>query len=486
MLRFASLFCLSCFVVCASVACSDPADHAGVSRLSASAAPELSVTPNHDLYDQEQVDVRGTGFPPNMEVALGQCRLAAQSPLTDCTQSGYAQTDAAGSFATTIPAKHTIAPAFGEPFACSAPEACEIVAARKVSEIEYVPLARAPIAFLPIGPARRGTVSVDGGPVATGTVAHVRGSGWAPFATLEVGLCVRSTERCIGGLKRVHADAEGTFSLDLPAARYLVDDLGALLGYGPAITISDCAQPNVCNIRASDVRLQTNDAVLSPIALVAPPVPGGPEIIDQETALVPGATVRLTGGDWQPNRDLWLYQCTDRPPGWCNLTQEARTDQNGQLRAFVPLLESFVAKDWFPGARVDCMDGCFLLVIDSVDGATAHIPLTFDTGATIDVQSSYEPNWQPLFAQGVELSGLTPVDLQWHGAAALLWVLGASGAEPGVPFPNSGSTVYTTAYSRADYVTFSTRAAPYGYTVEELQKSGALFESWILAGKPAL
>lgn len=50
----------------------------------------------------------------------------------------------------------------------------------------------------------------------------------------------------------------------------------------------------------------------------------------------------------------------------------------------------------------------------------------------------------------------------------------------------AGTHVHTTSYSVADYRLWSERAAQFDYTVEELQKIGALFWSWVLAGQPPL
>jgi hypothetical protein len=67
-----------------------------------------------------------------------------------------------------------------------------------------------------------------------------------------------------------------------------------------------------------------------------------------------------------------------------------------------------------------------------------------------------------------------------------LWVLKAGGAASGAQLPPGGSFSHTTRYARTDYVQLSILAAEHDYTLAELQKSGTLFWSWLLAGQPPL
>jgi hypothetical protein len=55
-----------------------------------------------------------------------------------------------------------------------------------------------------------------------------------------------------------------------------------------------------------------------------------------------------------------------------------------------------------------------------------------------------------------------------------------------VPLPRTGSIAHTTRYSYYQYLAVSAQAARYDYTVDEAQKDGALFWSWLLAGRPPL
>ncbi|HMJ12043.1 MAG TPA: hypothetical protein VK524_11550, partial [Polyangiaceae bacterium] len=114
------------------------------------------------------------------------------------------------------------------------------------------------------------------------------------------------------------------------------------------------------------------------------------------------------------------------------------------------------------------------------------VPLNYVADSGIDVTSHYEANWSALLQQGLSVSGLSAMELQRQGVIGTLWVMKAGGAASGVQLPASGSINHTTRYSRADYIALSILAAEHDYLLAELQKSGTLFWSWLLAGQPPL
>jgi hypothetical protein len=91
-----------------------------------------------------------------------------------------------------------------------------------------------------------------------------------------------------------------------------------------------------------------------------------------------------------------------------------------------------------------------------------------------------------LLQRGVSLSGSSVPALQNFGSAVMLYLFGLSRPAGTAPQPNEGTVSYTTSYSAAQYLDLSQRASQYDYTLEELQRDGALFWSWILAGKPPI
>lgn len=67
--------------------------------LPASAAPAITVTPNTDLVDFQTVTVSGSGYSPDVSVAVVQCRVGAIG-VDDCDLGNvtYPTTDATGAF----------------------------------------------------------------------------------------------------------------------------------------------------------------------------------------------------------------------------------------------------------------------------------------------------------------------------------------------------------------------------------------------------
>jgi hypothetical protein len=123
---------------------------------------------------------------------------------------------------------------------------------------------------------------------------------------------------------------------------------------------------------------------------------------------------------------------------------------------------------------------------DAMTETAVWIPLTFVTPTDVQVTSRYEPAYQALFAQGVTLSNRSPAELQRMGAAGLAWLLYGSPGASAAHLPNTGTLAHTTSYTRADYVFWSRAAANFDFTLAEMQKVGALFFSWLLAGRPPL
>jgi hypothetical protein len=134
-----------------------------------------------------------------------------------------------------------------------------------------------------------------------------------------------------------------------------------------------------------------------------------------------------------------------------------------------------------PGA---CSLGIF--DFDSPAATLVRMPMTFVTGNTIAVTSRYEAKYETLFQQGMMATGYDAANLQLHGAASALWLLAYAHAQTGAHLSLEGEFAHTTEYSVNDYKAWSELASKYDYTVEELQKTGAIFWSWIATGMPPL
>ncbi|HMI84939.1 MAG TPA: hypothetical protein VK550_12650 [Polyangiaceae bacterium] len=82
------------------------------------------------------------------------------------------------------------------------------------------------------------------------------------------------------------------------------------------------------------------------------------------------------------------------------------------------------------------------------------------------------------------MSGWSGGELQYQGAIRTLYLMKLSGTLSGAHLSLSGVHSYTTTYTRQGYVDMANLAANVDYTVEEIQKGGALFWSWVIAGFP--
>jgi len=72
------------------------------------------------------------------------------------------------------------------------------------------------------------------------------------------------------------------------------------------------------------------------------------------------------------------------------------------------------------------------------------------------------------------------------GGSYLLSVMAYAHAKTAVHLSTAGEYSHATPYSLSEYLYWSDLAARYDYTLEELQKSGALFWSWLATGRPPL
>jgi hypothetical protein len=162
-----------------------------------------------------------------------------------------------------------------------------------------------------------------------------------------------------------------------------------------------------------------------------------------------------------------------------------RSDGFGNFRMYAPVPAEFVYETTVV-SRVGCETGGCEWIFTNGRSSTPGLALTFSTSPQFDVESKYEAKWDGLLAQGMTISGLAVPELQLRGAAVTLWTMTAAGKRSDLHLPITGVQTHTTRYSRADYLSWTRVAAEYDYTLDELQKGGALFWSWLLAGKPPI
>jgi hypothetical protein len=262
--------------------------------------------------------------------------------------------------------------------------------------------------------------------------------------------------------------SDGTFSASVTA--------GAAL-YGSNGLVDCTATPGACEVIVQDA-IHPSVAAEVPVT-VRPSTAPATVRIDLRSPLAYGMQVRVVGSNWPPLHNLSIVGCQDAN---CYEVGGALTDSAGSFRTFVSAAgPDRTICEPTPGA-------CSLAVTDGIDPGNitpVRIPLNFATGDRFGVASSYEPKWAPLFAQGLSASGLSAAELQRMGVAVSAYLMIRAG-RTGTHLPIDGGTAYTTSYSAEDYVYWTNIAAQYAYTLEELQKVGALFWSWILAGYPPL
>ncbi|HMJ11226.1 MAG TPA: neocarzinostatin apoprotein domain-containing protein [Polyangiaceae bacterium] len=437
---------------------------------------KVTVTPSTGLRDLDVVQVYATGFFPFGSLVSVQCP-AQWATYEDCERlDGFdIFINPAGDTAWKLRVRQTLHPATGGTFVCDAPGACVMVALQ--SEMQ----ASTPLSFIEIGAPLRGSVQAPG-PVASGQDYPVTGAGWTPNATIQVRTCPADPNRELPctEFKNVAGNAQGTLSTSAPAPSYLqhMDDPEWV----------DCAlAPGNCVLQVQDARDPQGTRVAVPLTLTSNAVRGS-VTVDQQDPILELAPVRLLGSGFSPSQVLNVQLCT--APGFASCQpvevvgrsnqQGVTTDAGGAFRAYVrfrPTEECYAASK-----------PCALLVNDprAVTASAVRIPLAFTSAETIQVTSRYEPEYESLLQEGVRLSGWTAPELQLEGGVRLLWILGLAGQSSSTHLSRSGTYSHTTTYSATLYRYWAEQAVRFDYTVDEFQKTGALFWSWYLAGMPPL
>jgi len=448
-------------------------------------APPITVTPSTGLADRQLVAVKGSGFLPNIFVTLAQCRTGATSVLADCGfWSNLARTGAAGEVDVIAEVRYEVQPTTGAAFRCE-PGACTFIVVPSRREIDLNEAGRAPIEFdfdVNPGPVQRGSLDAGSETVISGQAVQVQGSGWAAGADVRVAYCAGVGAYPCVAESSVRVGADGTFAIPVPTASLIrSSDLGT------AVYLHHCLDwTGACGVRAYDARDLDATRVVLPLTVL--PVPGVSATLDAQSPLIPDMAVRLTGSGFAPNRPVDVWQCGGgAAASGCAPRGSFRTDASGQLRAYPSFLSQFsvftsndITIDCGPSASPPC-------TLRFTDGAAlVTLPLSFAVGEEFAIASNYEPEWQPLLQQGMTLSGWSAPELQLHGALSLLYVMSSAGATSSTHLPASGTLSYTTTYSRPLYQQMANLAAARDYTVPELQKAGALFTAWVLAGRPPL
>ncbi|HMJ13920.1 MAG TPA: hypothetical protein VK524_21025 [Polyangiaceae bacterium] len=431
----------------------------------------VRVDPNTDLVDLQDVTITVTPQFPTDEYLyyeLVQCRagsiVPAVGPLPDTCALFHAIAGPGEVSGSGYRLRSTIFPVNSAPISCSQPESCVLFARTPTAAPGSTP-----ISFRSVAAPARGTVVTTPSPVQRDQPVSVTGSNWTAFATVRVELCPRGRDTCVPQ-DPILLGSGGTFSASLTAL--------SVITWGTQLF--DCTTaPDACVIRVYDSRDPVNTRVEVPLNVQAPATWAGTVELNLRTPLVEGLRVPLSGSGWPTTAKLMGLTCKGAGFEQCSYYYSGASGS-------VTFRGSHVFDDPF-----DCKsapNSCAFVIADE-NGITAsqfRIPLTFSTASQIEVTAYYDSEHEALFQQGLALSGLSADAHQSTGASVLYFVASRGGGPLPAPLPLEGTFSHTTVYTRDRYLILFNYGASWGYAIDQFQKTGALFWSWILAGKPPL
>lgn len=457
-----------------------------------------TLTPDQDLRDGDVIDVQVSGFPPGWSVSYcqrgsDQADCAGHVPPEGTTDANgvfqgpllvrRAWGNAGSQWSTCVPydTNSPFGPCqfyAGEPYTCDTPGACEVVVTASYGGVSQV--FELPLNFIPQTPTA-GAIALGSSSASAGSPIQVTGSGWETVGSVRVSLCRKnstSAETCRDP-KVVPVAQNGTFSAQVTAASFVKYNEIPFGQNPPAHLWHDCTAPGNCAVH---VQGSTNSEVATELPVtVTAGAAAGTFSMDLRSPLIEHLVVRFLGNGWPAQRTLRVMTCGALV---CEEMGPATTDGSGAFRSYVPIRQPF-------GATTSCSEpgACSAMMLDvSAIPTTAgpRAPLTFAQGEHFDVTSLYEAKWDGLLTSGIDASGLTAGEFQRTGAAVTSYVLRLGGATTGPQLPAAGDRSIVTSYTATEYRDWSRRAADHDYTVDELQKVGALFWAWLLAGQPPL
>jgi Neocarzinostatin family len=359
--------------------------------------PTITVAPDTDLVQGQQVTVTGSNFAPNQPVAVGEC-VTGFSVQGGCGPgtSAYVVADGTGAFTTPLTAQRGVRDYSSFPPAvldcASAPQACSVVA----FGFEFGDSASAPVDFDPSVPIVLPTVTVT--PqfgLADRSFVSVHGNGFTPGDEVVISECDADAASFGPGCSTqgtsafLIADPSGTVDATLRVHRDLT--YYDFSGSGSPIKTANCSDAEgECVIRAESYTnpLATLDVPLGfdPHAVAPPPVitvdPAGPWADGQE--------VVVHGTGFTPDAPLGLAECIAgvQPSGrTCDsqaggLYDTFYADANGEFTRTITIRGVFQTVD----ATVDCAtepNGCALLAANRQDFGLERVEVPIVFGSTV-------------------------------------------------------------------------------------------------------
>jgi hypothetical protein len=421
--------------------------------------PTVTVEPATGLVDDREVTVRGGGWPADTLVRISQCPAAGGDPL--CDLFGVANVEPDGSFATTLHVRAHI----GDTDCRVAPGTCLVYVVDTASTTVTAPLAFTPPP--PPGDPVRGTATVSPTVVASGNEFQVTADGWAVETSVRLGVCPAATTDPLACTAPVGTFETGSFF------RFVVAPASAA---GPGGAVDCTATAGACALLVTDPRDDAATRVEVPLTIVGPHA-GSVDPLSGIGAR-PGGTVDVRASGWAPNVVLRVEQCVTAGPSDCVVATAGGTDLAGSFRAVTPITGTLGSTDCAAAEGV-----CSLRVSDVRDPAATAVlvPLVFVPAAPVPVTSHYTADENALLADGASLAGRSPELMQRDGARTTAWIFhfALASAEDAPHVSLDGTVDHTTVYEPADYIRYLRYATRWGYGLEEFQKFGALFLSYL-------
>ena len=338
--------------------------------------PTVTVTPRTGLVHDQQVQVTGSGFPPNDFIQVDECAVDADVPCTFEFQGAPLVSDAGGNIDRSFTVKRVIGYP-GQSFDCLERPGCVLRAASSVDSlaIAEVALAFDPNAPLPPPPVLEIAPSSN---LAHDQEVTVRGSGFSENAPVQLQECAERGGvqlQCTYGTGfGPTTDATGSFEATFRVKR--------AFGF-PGEPITDCLDVDGCALYAS-----TFDDPLSSAEVALDFDPDAP-LPRPELSVVPSANlpaiqaVDVTGSGFAASTFHNVVQCT-RESTFFNFTcifgPTVTSGPDGSI-ALQTTVERYIPA--FP-APIDCAepDRCMLAVFSYDDGLSwAFAPIGFDPAA---------------------------------------------------------------------------------------------------------
>ena len=436
----------------------------------AGAAASITVRPSTHLFDGESIRVKGNGFDPHVNLVAVECK-AGPDAISFCDESTakFTQTGNTGAYALDFIVRHTIVTGFGS-VDCSAGAGACVIAVADAGDIVGTAVL-APISFAAAGPPQRGVLSVPMS-VASGGVAVVHATGFAPYAMLEVSLCA--------------ADPGNAGDCASPDPKF-ADDTGATdyaLSANPTIHTKharsiDCTVVGACVYGAWDSRDFARTLATAPYVIA--PKPAGALGVEPATDLHDGDTVEVSGSRWPADKVIKLYECNGLSAGAaCNNRSSVVTRSDGFFSTSYTVRAASTDRD----GTVNCNTGqCWIIAIYTLHGIPvfAAYAVAFVDPTTTPVTSHYSSAELAIVDEAARVLRVSKGEEQHLGAWALAWVLDLTGTGIITPAPDEGPASVITDWLPAEYSAISAVAADHGTRLAEFQKTGALFLAYELS-----